>query len=123
VPLPFLSSASHASSEFAAVQDNRSGVPSELRSKETPAPLAVKLKPLPATSTTIGEWTLQPQFMSSHQPPLLVQLYASNASQLQLPMPPSPGAIESDGSADKSGAAAAPSQPPVQHIPLLGYVP
>src|SRR5260370_5010515 len=54
-PLPFRSSASHASSDPAAVQESFSFLPSLLKSKLTPLAAFVSANPSPATSTKIRE--------------------------------------------------------------------
>src|SRR6478672_12007477 len=78
-PFSLRSRASHASSEFARVQPNRSLVPLPLRSKLTPSAGPVSAIPSPSTSITIGEppHTSQPEqlhVMRSYSPPYMKHL-------------------------------------------------
>src|ERR1700749_555353 len=64
-PSPSRSSASHESSDPAAVHDSLSAEPSPLMSKGTPSCAPVMRKPSPATSTSTGEGVRQAQVFVS----------------------------------------------------------
>jgi hypothetical protein len=62
--LPLRSKTSHASADAAAVHEICIGLPSALMSNITPFCAFVKLKPLPATSMTIGEMQRPPEHIA-----------------------------------------------------------